>query len=298
MASPLRLLVPIDFSPHDEVLYTAIAGLARQGPLRVELYHLLQPPSMPTFELAAVNLLGGYMEELRKAAAQQLEALKQRPELQEVELHTTLKSETTYGLAKELSKHAQATQADLILALAKPREGFDDWLDSSELMPLVRHSAVPMLTLQPGRTPQFGRILFATDFSEAAMGVYLRLHALARWLGAAIKVVKVITPATYETHRMFSEHAREFREALHSQERSALNQLEDMVYYNDEEQALGILHAAADHMADMVALATYGRRGISLLMNGSTTQEVLEVARLPVLTYNARTMGLISKKDG
>jgi nucleotide-binding universal stress UspA family protein len=44
-----------------------------------------------------------------------------------------------------------------------------------------------------------------------------------------------------------------------------------------------IVHAAAQHRCDLIAMATHGRSGVTRLMLGSETQKVIAHANVPVL---------------
>jgi nucleotide-binding universal stress UspA family protein len=45
----------------------------------------------------------------------------------------------------------------------------------------------------------------------------------------------------------------------------------------------GIIKAAADHGCDLVFMASHGRHGLSKLLAGSVTQDVLAYSSIPVM---------------
>ncbi|MDX1747152.1 MAG: universal stress protein, partial [Halobacteriales archaeon] len=53
----------------------------------------------------------------------------------------------------------------------------------------------------------------------------------------------------------------------------------------DANPAAGILHAAEEVGADIIAMATHGRGGLGRLMLGSVTDKVLRGSHVPVLTF-------------
>ena len=58
--------------------------------------------------------------------------------------------------------------------------------------------------------------------------------------------------------------------------------------YNDVIEEDGIMHFAHDIDAGLIAMATNGRRGLSHLFSGSITEDVVNHAKRPVLTFNMR----------
>lgn len=285
MAGASKLLIPIDFSEHDNVLYAFAAQAREKGPVEAHFVHVLTPPSLPAFELAAVDYVQGYLEELEKGVRNQLEAIKDDARLKDVDVQTHLITQPKSSISAELAQTATAHNVDFLLTLAKHRTGLDYLLQGSLLMRVIQQSPVPTWVLSGEKLPRIQRILFATDFSKTSAEVFLKVAALARWLDASIFLAKVSTPADYETTRQFNAAYRLFTEELTLQNLEARQQIQDVFHFNAEELPLGIQQCAEDNLADLIVLATHGRRGFNLLMNGSVTQEVIEISDLPVVVY-------------
>lgn len=285
MAGPSKLLIPIDFSGNDEVLFELIAYAREQGETEVTFVHILTPPSLPAFELAAVDYVQSYLEGMEKGLRDQMASLANDPRLEKVQVHTRLITQPHHSIAQELGQLAEETHADFLVTLAKHRTGLDYLLQGSHLMRILQRLTIPAWVLCDGKLPRVQRILFATDFSKESAGVFLRVASLAHWLGAGIFLAKVTTPADYETTRQFNASYRQFNEEVALQSLEARALIQEVFHFNAEELPLGIQQCAEDNLADMIVLATHGRRGFNLLMNGSVTQEVLEITNLPVVVY-------------
>ena len=54
----------------------------------------------------------------------------------------------------------------------------------------------------------------------------------------------------------------------------------------DREPAAGILHFAWQYGADLIAMSTHGRGGVSRLVLGSVTDKVIRGAQIPTLVYH------------
>ncbi len=53
--------------------------------------------------------------------------------------------------------------------------------------------------------------------------------------------------------------------------------------YSDYEVEKGVLDYAIDYNIDLLVLATHGRKGLSLMLNGSVTEEIVCASFKPVL---------------
>jgi len=144
----------------------------------------------------------------------------------------------------------------------------------------------------------YRRILIATDGSElAGKGLDHGLD-LARAVGARVVVVTVTEPwmPAFDDALALSadpDMQREYREGC---ERSAQRILADAaaqaaaagvacttVHVPDGHPSDAIVHAAAEHGADLVVMASHGRRGLGKVLLGSQTEAVLARSKVPVL---------------
>lgn len=57
----------------------------------------------------------------------------------------------------------------------------------------------------------------------------------------------------------------------------------DLVHVPDQRAADAILEAAKAHKADLIVIASHGRRGVERVLLGSQTAEVLAHSSIPVL---------------
>ncbi|WP_310557807.1 universal stress protein, partial [Flavobacterium sp.] len=55
--------------------------------------------------------------------------------------------------------------------------------------------------------------------------------------------------------------------------------------YNDITREKGILNYANKVNADLIGISTHGRKGISHFFNGSISEDVVNHAKIPVVTF-------------
>jgi nucleotide-binding universal stress UspA family protein len=143
----------------------------------------------------------------------------------------------------------------------------------------------------------FRHILSPVDFSDtSALG--LRLAAsLARCSDAQLTAVYAdqFLPPPYFTQNRLEEITRQLQDA----ERQAEQRLTEFVAEYAAGVAVetkvvralpveGILAAAAEAGADLIAMGTHGRSGFNRWMLGSVTERVLRASHVPILTVHPR----------
>jgi nucleotide-binding universal stress UspA family protein len=142
-------------------------------------------------------------------------------------------------------------------------------------------------------------ILIPTDGSETAQkGVDYGLD-LARSLNARATVVTVTDPypvpglalgagwipSDGEVSDYYAAQKKAADKILQDVKSAAVKLGMDVaiVHISEARAADAILQTAQDHGADLIVMASHGRRGVSRLVLGSQTAEVLALADIPVL---------------
>lgn len=141
----------------------------------------------------------------------------------------------------------------------------------------------------------YNRILLPTDGSElSARGVDHGL-ALAKALNLPVTVVTVIVPLTgfalqgivqAEAMDSYNEGRRkevEDLEQIIAEKAKRAGVIADFVSKIHLSPAAAILETAVEQGCGLIVISSHGRRGISRLMLGSQTSEVLSEAGIPVL---------------
>ncbi len=131
-------------------------------------------------------------------------------------------------------------------------------------------------------------ILHPTDFSERSELALKLASALARDYNANLTILHVAQqPVVLFTEGIIpppaDDHLQEVRQQLQSIEplHPVVNVTRQLVEGN---AATEILHVAEMTQADLIVMATHGRRGLKRFLMGSVAEYVMERARCPVLT--------------
>ena len=144
----------------------------------------------------------------------------------------------------------------------------------------------------------YRKILIATDGSELAGKAILHGVALAGSVGATVVFVTVSEP--WHPREMFEEAARgnsdpvgRYEDMVETSARNILIAAKaaaddagvacETRHMRSGEPAQGIVATVEREGCDLVVMASHGRRGLSRLITGSQTSEVLAYSTVPVL---------------
>jgi nucleotide-binding universal stress UspA family protein len=148
----------------------------------------------------------------------------------------------------------------------------------------------------PPHDSQFRRILVPLDGSELAEKALPPAMRLARPLSLEILLVRVVRPIVSTgaegTGRIPANVVEGLRDDAESYLAEVVRRYDDgsvtlrtSLRFGDPAEELA--GAAREHGADLIAMSTHGRTGVSRLLFGSVAQEVLRNADVPVLLIRA-----------
>ena len=142
----------------------------------------------------------------------------------------------------------------------------------------------------------FRHVLLPTDGSDFANAALKRGAEFAKSIDARITIVYVTPPSDVsapaevvmaypaeDVKRSMEKAATETLDAAKAVAASVFDGSCEAVHIAEQHPAEGVLSAAEKQGCDIVVLGSHGRRCLSNLFLGSTAQEILTRAHLPVL---------------
>lgn len=294
-----RILVPLDGSALAEAVLEPVLVLASQASATVVLLHVIEhraPAKVHgdrhlTVPLEADSYLDKVADRLRAAGAA-------------VETH--VHEAPADDVARSIFEHGEELATDLVALVTHGGGGLRDLLWGSLAQQVVRHGRQTVL-LVPAQAAgvqawQLRTVLVPVDGQTAHEPALPAARALAGAAGATLQLVLVIpTPGTLDAEQAASglllpgttkimlelaeEGSRDYLARLAGAEREAGGTVATQVLRGDV--VLQLADAATRLEADLVVLATHGRRGIDAWLEGSVAPRLLSRVRCPLLLVRA-----------
>ncbi|MDF9800719.1 nucleotide-binding universal stress UspA family protein [Catalinimonas alkaloidigena] len=276
------ILVPTDFSQQAQFALDLAHGIAKKTSATVKLLNVVEAPHGTSFnamgEVTAPDGMDSmFFAQLLKRMKEQLTELVKNPKYGDIKLDGEVEIGNPYeSIARTISDQ----EVDLVVMGTQGSSGIEEVLIGSNTEKVVRRSYCPVLTVKEGVEPDsIKNIVFATNLRDDDDKLVSELTKLQKLFDATLHIVCINTPSSFETDRYYKKEMKAFVEK-HKLGNYTLN------VYNDDVEEDGIVFFAEDIDADMIALATHGRRGISHLLSGSIAEDVVNHAKRPVWTFS------------
>ena len=270
-----KILVPTDFSDHAEYALKVAAKIARKNNSEIVLLHMLELPHEGSDALGSGSDIPEIMF-FKKAALQNLDRLLNSPYLEGIPVSDV----TKFGKASDgIVSVAVKQNADFIVMGSHGASGFQEMFIGSNAEKVVRFSEIPVLVIK-NEMQEFkaDNFVFASDFSSEIKKPFQRLLELAGHFNSHLHLVMINTPNSFKptqlAENIMSDFLRDVNYPNHS-----------LHIYNDVNVEKGILNFANKVQADVIGMCTHGRTGFAHFFNGSISEDLVNHAIRPVITF-------------
>ena len=273
-----KIIVPIDFSEHSEYALEAASNIARKYNSELIVLHMLELSN--AILTAGSNALNEEAVFYLKLAEQKFETFLDKPYLEGIKVTSIVKH---FKVWSEVNDIATEHDANLIVMGSHGASGIKEVLVGSNTEKVVRHSDIPVLVIKHNPILfDFENGVFASDFSDDAVAPYLKAKATFDTLGAKMHLVYVNSPDG--NFRSSSEIDKRVADFLKKAE-GDLSNLSNVHVVSDYSIEKGILNFANVIGADLIAVATHGRKGLAHFFEGSISEDLANHSTLPVMTF-------------
>lgn len=268
-----KILVPTDFSTQAENALHVAADMARDYFGEIYLLHSMEIP------LHLANTPTGSLPEALffiKLAEKHFAELLELPWLKDVTVNQIIGHGEIYN---DIRDTAKKENIDVIVMGSHGASGFREMFIGSNTEKVVRTSEVPVLVIKNKHdTFEIKDFVFATDFTDECKAPFSQAQKFAKSTGADMHLLFVNTPGDFRTTTEAHQIMEKFIRGS-GLENYTLN------IYNDTSVEKGILGFARDSGAQMIGLSTHGRKGLSHFFNGSISEDLVNHAKMPVITF-------------
>lgn len=270
-----KILVPTDFSEQAENALHVAAQLAKQHECKIYLLHMLELP------MGGVDALSQHSELpealfFMKLAKQRFEKLLAHEYLQGIEVEDIIKFHQAFsGIIETAHEH----QIDFIIMGSHGASGFKEMFIGSNTEKVVRTSDIPVLVIKHKHKKfKIKNFVYASDFTEENKIPFKKAVGFANILNATIHLLLVNTPNVFLTTDDADSRLELFMKGSRFKNYT-LN------VYNDYSIEKGILNFSQHMDAGLIGMSTHGRKGISHFLNGSISEDLVNHAERPVITF-------------
>ncbi|NTW97420.1 MAG: universal stress protein [Oscillochloris sp.] len=291
------ILVPLDGSPVSEQALATAVRLAQGSSASIHLAHVHSPYTTAPITIEGLPVID---EELRSLAADhELAYLRQAAGSIPISNHEPVIARLDGPIAFALSSYCHDIGAELVVLTTHGRSGFTQLWIGSVAESLLRSLHVPLLLLRPTPTPveptPFRHIIVPLDGSALAEQILPHAMAMADHDGAELTLLRIIeshpvpAPGSNIAYRPHEDTVTEQRDTATiyldrlARELLAGGHPAHIAVVAAEHPARAILTAAEERGADLIALATRGRSGLTRAILGSVADKILRGGTLPML---------------
>ena len=273
-----RIIVPIDFSEHSEFALEAAANLARKYGSELFVLHMLELSN--AILTTAGNAINDEAVFYYKLAESRFNEFLDKDYLKGIKVTPIVKH---FKVFSEVNEVANEHKANLIVMGSHGASGVKEVLVGSNTEKVVRHSDVPVLVIKHNPILlDFENAVFASDFSDDAIESYLKAKVTFKKLGAKMHLVYVNSPdGNFRSSMEIDKRVSLFLKRADGN----LDNLSCVNIVSDYSVEKGILNFANVIGADLIAVATHGRKGLAHFFEGSISEDLTNHSTLPVMTF-------------
>jgi len=171
-----------------------------------------------------------------------------------------------------IKKYAEKINADLIIMGSKGHSEFEEIMIGSNTEKIVRSSKIPVIVIKKDiKKFKLKNLVFASNFKKENKEVFRKFLDFANAFGSKVHLLKINTPSHFEITRNSIQKVKDFIKDFHLPKHS-------INIYNDTSVEEGIVNFSREKKADLIALSTHGRSGISHLFTASVTKNLSKKA--------------------
>lgn len=273
-----KILVPIDFSEHSEYALETAATIAKKHGSEIFVLHMLELSN--AIYTASSDSLSEEAVFYLKLAEKKMHTFLDRNFLEGIAVTPIVKH---FKVFKEINDVIDAHDINLVVMGSHGASGVKEVIVGSNAEKVVRYAEVPVLIVKHNPILlEFDTAIFASDFSDEAIEAYLKAKSTFNKLNSEMHILYVNTPDNgFKSSTEIDILVTKFLKKADGN----LENLTNVHVVSDYSVERGILNFANNIGADLVAVATHGRRGLSHFFEGSISEDIANHSTLPVMTF-------------
>jgi len=272
-----KILVPVDFSECSEYALKIAANFAKEYDAEIIALHMMGMTDSVLTNTQTKQMLEGIY--YIKLAQKRFKEFLNKDYLKDISVSDIVYN---YKDFSEINNVAQENNVDLIVMGSHGSSGLSEVFVGSNTEKVVRNSDIPVLVVKKEvENINFKNAVFASDFTVENTPAFKKAMKFFKSLDSKVTLLNVNLPG--QNYRSSKEMESRVKDFLFSAD--ALDQLEDVVYYNDYTVEDGIFNYSNNNDIGLISLPTHGRRGLAHFFSGSISEDLVNHSTIPVITF-------------
>ncbi|MDZ4715165.1 MAG: universal stress protein [Cytophagales bacterium] len=279
-----RILVPCDFSAPALEAYQFAIQIASKSKGEIFVLKAIELPVMLVsgFDVPAYSYEPMMMRELEADATAKFKKMQERFPSGNVPVNFKV---TYEGATPAIRDFTKSNQIDLVVMGTKGTGGISEYVFGSNTEKVVRLAPVPVFAIKKSiDLASIRKIVLPTNLDLKQTDFIQKVQALQTFLGATLEILWINTPSNFKRENESRGELEEF--VKHFKLKNATTHTRNDTFEED-----AIAHFVKEVNADIVAMATHGRRGLLHHLTGSIAEDVVNHIECPIWTFTRRKPG-------
>ncbi|HEY0656492.1 MAG TPA: universal stress protein [Chryseosolibacter sp.] len=272
-----KILVPFDFSKTAVNAFRFAVDVALQSKGTIYLLHVIELPVIndPVI-MPVMTFEQDFLKTLRDKAVAQFDKV-----IAKYATGVKVSKNVEFGSpARTINDFANKQGVDLIVMGSHGASGLREIFIGSNAEKVVRNSSIPVLIFKNYFKGAIKNIVFPNTLDlEKMQDFTMKVKALQAFFKAKVHIVYINTPTNFTSDTVTLARLKAFAKQFMFKD-FTLN------IFNHQYEEEGILEFAKSIDADLIAVGTHGRKGISHLINGSLAENIVNHSKSAIWTYN------------
>lgn len=269
-----KIIVPCDFSEPSIEAFKFAIELATKSKGLVLVLKVIDIPIVyeASFGMPSYAFNAGLLQELDEDAKKSYRKMLQKYG----KGYKNIKFYVLHGPASLMIRDfIEDKKADLVVMGTHGTSGLQEFFVGSNTEKIVRFSKVPVFAIRKAvPVSKIKNIVFPTSLHLDQTDFIKKLKVVQDFFKAKLHILFLNTPFNFVRDNELKDYAAHFDFRNYT-----LN------IRNDRYEPDGIIAFVNEIKADMLVMATHGRKGLSHFVSGSITEDVVNHVKCPVWTY-------------
>ncbi len=261
-----KILVPCDFSAPAINAYRFALDVAALSNGTVYVLNVIELPVIPNTVFTPVRSLGTALRrEMSIKAYENFDKISTRYKRDNVKVVSNVE----FGIpSKTILNYVKKHSIDLVMMGSHGANGLKEYFVGSNTEKIVRLSTVPVMVVKDFYMGPVKNIVFPNALDvENQKDLIRKIKALQAFFKAHLHLVWINTPENFTSDTFTLKRLNAFAK------RFTLRDFTINIFNHLSEEA-GIIQFTDAIHADLIAMGTHGRKGLSHMMAGSMTEDV------------------------